>query len=56
MALVCVAMVDADAPKPFTKGKSYESCLAFLVGGDGSITKVQRKGSDRYILDPVEWK
>jgi hypothetical protein len=47
---------DADAPKPFTQGKSYESCLAFLVGGDGSIAKVQWKGSDKYILDPVEWK
>ena len=47
---------DADAPKPFTKGKSYESCLAFLVGGDGSIDKVQWKGSDKYILKPVEWK
>jgi hypothetical protein len=47
---------DADAPKPFTKGKSYESCLAYLVGGDGSIEKVQWKGSDKYILDPVEWK
>ena len=46
---------DADAPKPFTKGKSYESCLAYLVGGDGSIEKVQWKGSDKYILDPVEW-
>jgi hypothetical protein len=47
---------DADAPKPFAKGKSYESCLAFLVGGDGSIDKVQWKGSDKYILKPVEWK
>jgi hypothetical protein len=47
---------DADAPKPFAKGKSYESCLAFLVGGDGSIEKVQWKGSDKYILKPVEWK
>ena len=47
---------DADAPKPFTKGKSYESCLAFLVGGDGSITEVRWKGSDKYILDPVAWK
>jgi hypothetical protein len=47
---------DADAPKPFTKGKSYESCLTYLVGGDGSIDKVQWKGSDKYILDPVEWK
>jgi hypothetical protein len=47
---------DKDAPKPFTKGKSYESCLAFLVGGDGSITEAQWKGSDKYILKPVEWK
>ena len=47
---------DADAPKPFAKGKSYESCLAFLVGGDGSITDVQWKGSDKYILKPVVWK
>ena len=47
---------DTDAPKPFTKGKSYESCLAFLVGGDGSITEVRWKGSDKYILDPVVWK
>ena len=47
---------DADAPKPFANGKSYESCLTYLVGGDGSIQKVQWKGSDKYILDPVEWK
>ena len=47
---------DADAPKPFTEGESYESCLAFLVGGDGSITEVRWKGSDKYILDPVVWK
>jgi hypothetical protein len=47
---------DTDAPKPFTKGKSYESCLAFLVGGDGSITEVNWKGSDKYILKPVVWK
>jgi hypothetical protein len=47
---------DKDAPKPFTKGKSYESCLAFLIGGDGSIDQVNWKGSDKYILDPVVWK
>jgi hypothetical protein len=29
---------DTDAPKPFTQGKSYESCLTYLVGGDGSIS------------------
>jgi hypothetical protein len=48
--------VDADAPKPFTKGKSYESCLTYLVGGDGSITEVRWSGSDKYILKPVAWK
>ena len=47
---------DTDAPKPFTRGKSYESCLAFLVGGDGSITEVRWKGSDKYIIKPVVWK
>ena len=47
---------DTDAPKPFTQGKSYESCLAYLIGGDGSITEVTWKGSDKYILDPVAWK
>ena len=47
---------DTDAPKPFTEGKSYESCLAYLIGGDGSITEVTWKGSDKYILDPVKWK
>ena len=48
--------VDTDAPKPFTKGKSYESCLAYLVGGDGSITEVRWEGSDKYIIKPVVWK
>ena len=47
---------DADAPKPFTKGKSYESCLTFLVGGDGSIAEARWQGSDKYILKPVVWK
>jgi hypothetical protein len=47
---------DTDAPKPFAKGKSYESCLAFLVGGDGSIREVRWQGSDKYILKPVVWK
>jgi hypothetical protein len=48
--------VDTDAPKPFTKGKSYESCLTYLIGGDGSITEVRWNGSDKYILKPVVWK
>jgi hypothetical protein len=47
---------DTDAPKPFTRGKSYESCLTYLVGGDGSITAVRWQGTDKYILKPVVWK
>ena len=47
---------DTDAPKPFTQGKSYESCLAYLIGGDESITEVRWKGSDKYRLDPVAWE
>jgi hypothetical protein len=47
---------DTDAPKPFAKGKSYQSCLTFLVGGDGSISDVRWQGSDKYIIKPVVWK
>jgi hypothetical protein len=47
---------DTDAPKPFTQGKSYQSCLAFLVGGDGSITEARWQGSDKYVIKPVVWK
>jgi hypothetical protein len=32
---------DATAPKPFVSGKSYESCLAYLMPGGGSIQSVQ---------------
>ena len=33
---------DATAPKPFKNGKSYQSCLAYLMPGGGSIRQVQR--------------
>jgi hypothetical protein len=32
---------DNTPPKPFASGKSYESCLAYLMPGGGSIQKVQ---------------
>jgi hypothetical protein len=32
---------DAAAPKPFKNGKSYQSCLAYLMPGGGSIQQVQ---------------
>jgi hypothetical protein len=47
---------DNDAPKPFKKGKSYESCLVFLVPGGGSIEEVHWTGADDYVLKPVVWK
>jgi hypothetical protein len=28
-------------PKQFVSGKTYESCLAYLIPGGGSIQKVQ---------------
>lgn len=46
----------ADVPKPFAKGKSYESCLVFLVPGGGSIEEVRWSGSDEYFSEPVTWK
>ncbi len=47
---------DAKPPAPFTNGASYESCLAFLIGGGGAITEVRWTGSDKYILEPVVWR
>jgi hypothetical protein len=32
---------DKSPPKPFANGRSYESCLTYLVPGGGSIQKVQ---------------
>src|SRR6266516_3883071 len=32
---------DKTPPRPFTNGKSYHSCLAYLIPGGGSIQKVQ---------------
>jgi hypothetical protein len=32
---------DPFPPKPFVNGKSYQSCLAYLMPGGGSIQKVQ---------------
>jgi hypothetical protein len=46
----------AEIPKPFNKGKSYESCLIFLMPGGGSIEEVQWSGADEYFSDPIVWK
>lgn len=47
---------DKEAPKPFAKGESYESCLIYLIPGGGTLDAVQWTGADEYISEPVVWK
>jgi hypothetical protein len=54
---------DEDAPKPFSRGKSYESCLAYLIPGGGSIEEVRwsdgpanADGITEYFDNPIVWK
>ena len=45
---------DKEPPKPFTHGKSFETCLVFLV--PGGITKAAYTNGEAYITSPVTWK
>jgi hypothetical protein len=54
---------DKTAPKPFASGKSYESCLAYLMPGGGSIQAVQWNSGPAkadavtaYFDNPVVWQ
>lgn len=53
---------DGSVPKPFTAGKSYESCLTYLVPGGGSIESVEWNNGPsepeqvtEYFSNPVVW-
>jgi hypothetical protein len=53
---------NADVPRPFTSGKSYDSCLTYLVPGGGSIEEVRwNDGPSRknevspYFDKPIVW-
>lgn len=53
---------DNDPPKPFASGKSFESCMTYLMPGGGSIQKVQwgdgPNAADEntpYFDSPVTW-
>jgi hypothetical protein len=53
---------DTSMPQQFTNGKSYDSCLAYLMPGGGSIQKVQwadgpAKADDvtPYFDHPIVW-
>jgi hypothetical protein len=43
-----------EAPKPLSKGKSFTTCLTFLV--PGGITKAAYTGTEAYVLKPVTWR
>jgi hypothetical protein len=53
---------EATPPKPFVNGKSYQSCLAYLMPGGGSIQKVEwNDGPSKanevtpYFDNPIIW-
>lgn len=53
---------DTDAPKPFVSPKAYESCLAYLMPGGGSIEAMQWNNGPApandispYFDKPVVW-
>ena len=53
---------DTTPPKPFTDGKTFESCLAYLMPGGGSIQSVQWKDGPSkadsvtpYFDHPIIW-
>jgi hypothetical protein len=45
---------DNDTPKPFPPGKSFQTCLTFLV--PGGISKVAWTGTESYDETPVTWR
>lgn len=54
---------DADPPKPFGAGKSFETCLTYLMPGGGAITKMQWGSGPStgdsvtpYFDKPVSWE
>jgi hypothetical protein len=53
---------DNEPPKPFASGSSYESCLAYLVPGGGSIQKAEWDDGPAaaeevtpYFEEPIVW-
>lgn len=53
---------DTTAPKPFVSGRSYQSCLTYLMPGGGAITSVQWNNgpsaaneASAYFQHPIVW-
>jgi hypothetical protein len=45
-------------PKQFTRGVTYQTCVIYMVGGNGSIVQEEWTGSgaDAYSENPIVWK
>ncbi len=45
-------------PKHFTHGVTYQTCVIYMVGGNGSIVQEEWTGSgaDAYSENPIVWK
>jgi hypothetical protein len=45
-------------PKQFTHGVTYQTCVIYMVGGNGSIVGEEWTGSgaDAYSENPIVWK
>jgi len=43
-----------EPPKPFSHGKSFSTCLTFLI--PGGIHEAAYTGTEAYVLKPVTWK
>lgn len=44
-----------DPPKPFAVGKSYETCLVFMIPGGGTLKGVGWKSGIEYVDKPLTW-
>jgi hypothetical protein len=44
-----------DPPKPFGTGKSYETCLVFMIPGGGTLSGVKWESGIEYVDKPVTW-
>lgn len=44
-----------DPPAPFATGKSYKTCLVFMIPGGGTLSGVAWKSGIEYVDKPVTW-
>jgi hypothetical protein len=49
---------NVNQPKQFTRGVTYQTCVIYMVGGNGSIVQEEwtGNGADAYSENPIAWK